>query len=504
MVLGRNDGQRMSNGRRTIDRRRRVLYSANQADNERSTAASRRETERLREARRPTAAYGSRVHRRLRGRWFSIVPVRRRTMITISSLLGGFALLLCAAHYAAVAWPSLAYEPEVARPLRLDRPDSFGRWFMVALLAGSACASLLIYQLRRYRNDDYQGRYRLWRLVLVVLALASVNSLVSIIDWSGALIDVAFGKRVALTGGDWIRLVVSLGGAILALRLIAEVRRSRFSLCMMTLAVALLAIPEAANWNVLPVDTLFKWTAVTSAPLLGCTALFISLGGYLRMLYREVRQIDENDSLKDRFQQMRLRVFQRSADGETKNFAEESDNPEPRRKRWGRRRKESAETDLEEEQPEEEGSGAEAEDNENAPRARRRWLGLRRAKTDNEQSGEQQTEAAPRKKRRGFSMRLSPPTSDDGQTGGDEAADEQQDEPSEKGPKIGRGWLRRKKQAAEETGTAENSSNKDSAAQSPTASPSDAIDAEEIDWDSLNKAERRRLRKQLKRQNRAA
>ncbi len=365
----------MSNGRRTIDRRRRVLYSTSQADNARSTAASRREVERLREARRPTAAYASRVHRRLRGRWFSLVPVRRRTMITIASLLGGFAILLCAAHYAAVAWPSLAYRPDVARPLRLDRPDSFGSWFIGVLLAGSAGASLLIYQLRRYRVDDYQGRYRLWRLVLVVLMLASVNSLVSIIDWSGAILDAAFGKRVALTGGDWIRLVVSIGGAVLALRLIAEVRRSRFSLGMMIVACAILAIPQAANWNVLQDDTLLKWTAITSAPLLACTALFISLGGYLRMLYREVRQIEESDSLKERFQQMRLRIFQRSGEAETADDDEASGDHEPRQRRSRRQRPANAEAEAVAEESVEEETETEETD-QSSPRARRRWFGL--------------------------------------------------------------------------------------------------------------------------------
>ncbi len=488
-IAGKNDGQRMSNGRRTIDRRRRVLYSANQADNAPSTAASRRETERLREARRPTAAYGSRVHRRLRGRWFSMVPVRRRTMITIASLLSSIALLLCAAHYAAVAWPPLAYRPEVARPLRLDRPDSFGRWFIGALLAGSAGASLLIYQLRRYRVDDYQGRYRLWRLVLMVLILAGVNSLVSIVDWSGALLDAAFGKRVALTGGDWIRLVVSIGGAVLALRLIAEVRRSRFSLGLMILACVILAIPEAANWNVLQVDSLLTWTAVTSAPLLACTALFISLGGYLRMLYREVRQIEENDSLKNRFQQMRMRVFKRSGDAEAEHLEEDSDDHEPRRRRWGRRRPVAAETEVEREKPKAEESEQEVEEEaedtaESSPRARRRWLGLRRAKTENEKSVDEQTE----------------PTQDD-------QASDQSDEPNEKGPRIGRGWLRRKQKSDAEGNAAEDSSNNNrgpAERSQPTDEQSDATDPDDIDWDSLSKADRRRLRKQLKRQNRAA
>ena len=130
-------------------------------------------------------------------RWSRFVVARwsrwQRSLATL-------AVVLCGAHYASVAWPSLAYRPEIARPLRLDRPDSFGCWFMVALLAGSAGTSFLIYQLRRYRNDDFTGRYRLWRLVLVVMVMASVNAHVSIIDWVGALLEVGFGKRVALIG----------------------------------------------------------------------------------------------------------------------------------------------------------------------------------------------------------------------------------------------------------------------------------------------------------------
>ena len=173
----------MQHGRRTVGRRRRVLYTSHHADSSTSTAASRREAAKLREARRPPAAYGSRVHRRLRGRWFSIVPVRRRTLSIGSAIIASIVLLLCLAHYFAVTRPWLAYNPEVARPLRLDRPDSFGHWIMCVLLAGSSGASLLIYQLRRYRNDDYGGQYRLWRLVLVLLMIASIHSLVGLIDW---------------------------------------------------------------------------------------------------------------------------------------------------------------------------------------------------------------------------------------------------------------------------------------------------------------------------------
>jgi hypothetical protein len=368
----------MSYGRRTNDRRRRVLYSAHQSEQTPATAASRREAERLREARRPTAAYGSRVQRRLQGRWFSLVPVRRRTLILITGMIATSALLLCGAHYASVAWPTIAYRPEIARPLRLDRPDSFGRWFIGALLAGSACASLLIYQLRRYRVDDYHGRYRLWRIVLVVFILASVNSLVSIIDWSGALLDASFGKRIALSGGDWIRLVVSLAGAVLALRLVAEVRRSRFALVTMVLACFFLAIPEAAKWKFLEVESLERWAAITSAPLLACAALFISVGGYLRMLHREVLQIDESDSLRDRFQQVYQRIFQQSDDAEAEDVDDQEES-EPRRW-WRRDRPDKATAAVEPDAKKKKAKQAELESDvkdDPDPSKKRRWLGLR-------------------------------------------------------------------------------------------------------------------------------
>jgi hypothetical protein len=482
------------------------LYSSHQADQSPSTAASRREAERLREARCPPEAYGSRVHRRLRARWFSLVPVRRRTLFTVAGLFAAVAALLAAAHYASVAWPSIAYESEIARPLRLDRPDSFGRWFMVALLAGSSGASFLIYQLRRYRNDDFQGHYRLWRLVLIVLMLASLNSLVSIVDWGGALLDFGFGKRVALAGSDWIRIVLSIGGAVLALRLVAEVRRCRFALGMMLVACALVAIPEAAKWNMLEVDSIGEWAVVTSAPLLACTALFISLVGYLRMLYREVRRIEGNGSLRDRFQQMRLRVFRQSE--------REQDEPqtEPRGRQPKRRRQSVAEVEEQIYEDEEVAEDSEFKDGEeeSASRGKRRWFGLRRAKTASvkkaEESGgdESDGQSAPQKKRR-FSMRLAPQSNKpaEDKTGVDSQADAGTNE--ERARKR-RGWLRRK-QGAEPNDDAPRDESPTKQAVSKSAaerSDEDSINADEIDWNSLSKADRRRLRKQLKRQNRAA
>ena len=530
---------RMHQGRRTGGRRRRVLYTSHHADSSTPTAASRREAAKLRKARRPPAAYGWRVHRRLRGRWFSLVPVRRRTLTITSTVIVSITLLLCLAHYFAVTWSALAYRPEVARPLRLDRPDSFGHWIMCVWLAGCSAASLLIYQLRRYRNDDYRGQYRLWRLVLVLLLIASVHSLVGLIDWGGALLDAVLGQRVALNGNDWLRLLVGIGSAIIGLRLIAEVRQSRWSLIWLSTACAFFAIPEAVNWNVMTVETIGRWTLVTSAPLIACTAMFLALLGYLRMLLREVRRI-EDDSLLERFQELKTRLLARRRD-DTEDTDEQEDRP---RRRWfafGSPTARTAELDDDQEdeadeyeQDEDEYDDGEYEDedeqadeeNEYAedepldeepdltPRKKRRWFGLRAAQpevSEGQASDQPEEEPAPeqqRKKRR-WSLRLNPVKRSADDEDQPEDSPQAEDNETAEQPKRRFGLSWRRKPTSEDDEAA--SEPADSGYQSDDASSAssgeaddDYIDPDEIDWDRLSKAERRRLRKQLKRQGRAA
>jgi hypothetical protein len=566
----------MSIERRTADRRRRVLYSTHHSD-----LTTTGDLERLREARRPAAVYGSRVHRRLRARWFSLVPVRRSTMIVLASVLVGISCLLCLGHYAAVAWPAVAYRPEIARPLRLDRPDSFGRWFMVAMLTGSAGASFLIYQLRRHRNDDFAGQYRLWRTVLIVALLASLHVLVSVIDWGGALLDLAFGRRVALTGSDWIHLVVMFGGAVLSLQMMAEIRRCRSAMGAMLSAVLCWTISEAAQWNVLQVTTLNRWVLVTTAPLLASTAVFIATVAYLRMLYREVRQVNDAVSMRERWQRMRQSWFDRDPEEAVENKPAKRDPKEPRR-RWFQRddrpkqplkiRKQGRQDEVTEEPPSKQVDRSRNEQPETPePQAEKRsWFGLKRKSRVDQDASEvdagddRQADQTPKppKPRRRFSLRLAPPTMKDTTTQADEE-DESVDSTAEQ-PKQRRGWLRRKEQPAAEVesstdeveeadGSRENRgwfrrkkpaaseptetdesaesppSNKGiggwlrrkkttevetetsaedrksrQSAQTPAAETDESVDSDDIDWNGLSKSERRRLRKQLKRQDRAA
>ncbi len=498
--------------------------------------------EKLREARNPNETYGKRVNRRLRGRWFSLVPVRRRSLGLVTGVVGGFVILLVFAHHSCVTSSWFANHPNVARPLRLDRPDSFGHWILCVLLAASAGISFLIYQLRRHRSDDFRGHYRLWRLLTFVLVAASLHSLVGLVGWLGAILDSFVGKRVALTGSDWLRLMLLFGSAILALRVVAEVRKSRWALLFVLLGISILAVPEAVNWNLIEVETIGRWSLVTSAPLLGCTALFVGFVGYLRMVFRDVRKIEDTETFAEKFAKLKEQVLGRSDYDDYE--AEPEPEPEPKERRgWFSRRArksereeqqyddqedELEEEDYEEDEPESEVAEEQEVQGEPEPRNTKRkrgWLGRRKraaAEPAQDEADEQEEEALaddetadekPKRKKRGWSFRLKPKAEPEdseepavNESEDEASTDDDAEEPApakKRGPIFG--W-RKKNAAGNSDDEVPEESEPEPEVQEQVAESSDEeiVDANDIDWSSLSKSERRRLRKKLKRQNRAA
>lgn len=491
----------MSFGRRGTSnlRRRRLLVYHSSRDDGGDSAASRRQFEKLREARRPTEVYGTHVNRRLRGRWFSLVPVRRRAIAAVAAVIVAIALLLCLGHWAAVAWQPLAYRPELARPLRLDRPDSFGSWARAVFFAASAGTSFLVYQLRRYRNDDFRGSYRIWPPVIALMAVASLDAVCPLVPWGGELIEVVLGRRVALAGSDWIRIVLTVGGIALAMRMLAEVRHSKLALATMFTATVGFAIPMAARWGVISGDTPIRWLVITSCPLVATAALWVACGAYLRKLFREVRKMDAEDELSLRFAQWRQRLaaWQRSTNPDTAVATPKAAAAPTRR-------------------------SSKVESTRQSPRT---------VATGSDQPHAQQPEPTPERKKRRFQLLFwrrqptlvsetatadavdtaSPATSITSATGSIPVPEVN---PVDKPPRGRRifGWLSKRQPKTSGNATA-SSGQPDKQVQQSSKSPqthdqeqddSGSVDDPSIDWASLGKAERRKLRREMKRGGNAA
>lgn len=600
----------MSQIRRSNDRRRRVLYHSHVSPMSPSTPATRQATEQLRAARQPAQAFGSRVHRHLRGRWFSLVPVSRLAVSLVATVVILVPMLLALLHHLTFTWPSLAYQTEIARPLRIDFPNSFATWWTTMVLALSAGATRLIYVLRRHRRDDYRGHYQLWRLTLIVLLLASVHSTVNLVAWLGAFLDLMVGDRAVLSGANWLRIVLDVGGIVLAMRLIAEVHRDRPALIAMLASGALLGWSEAATWQLITVDSFAEATLVIAAPMLGWSSFLVAATIYLRSMYRQIRRIPNAPPLRQRLTEWMAERREGEDDFDSEFFEpdqairpaaadiktsqpaavtkpqptkavprqdastseDEDEDAEPKSKKPGlfsrfRRRPKQAQEEREPAPPTKDSRGKSVDNNTDddaddaAPqKPKRRWFGLRAAiQIDEEQDDIDAKESPepdpPVQKKRRFSLRLKPQSQnvDDGDSKDSDSpqpATQSQTDGEPEVVKERKGWfgglLRRKKvdddadvdsdddaPSTSRGGSRAGSNNsrpggplssRNSAAQNQPAATraplsaaarsqtnasgpqddEDDIDPDDIDWDSMSKAERRRMRKKLKRSGRAA
>jgi len=575
----------MSFPRRQDERRRRVMLTTVGADTPPATASSRRQMEQLREARRPVVAYGSRVRQCLRGRWFSLVPVTRSATVQVSALIGVLIAIVVGLHHCTVRFPAIADRPELVNVLSMDIPGSLGRFLTGMLMLGLAGTSWLTYQLRRYRNDDFRGHYRVWQMVMVVAMVCSIATMVPLVGLAGALLEWGLGKRVALSGADWIRLLLSVGGAVLAMRTIAEVRRHRAALALLLAGWAVAAIPVAENWNLFEMTTPARWTMVMTSPLIAAGFWFLASVTYLRTLYCEVRgferpmgawtrlreatrarweagrsETDRQDDRRDdessektarrrkRQQEPAVaRTSQSSArssnsrDTEASNSRDTEDETESPPKRgfrlWGRRNDDTDETtsNVEDEQePDSEDTDLPDPSSDSETSTKRRWWQRSQKQADDSDTSSNDDAAAgqaedesengdePARKRRWWqrspgakepstSEQESPTDASQDQANGDDNVETEA--PAKR--RFGLGLSRRKTNQQPPDEPADDGSGAESAPPSrstqtqPTATKSsqsdnDELNEEDIDWSSLSKAERRRLRKQLKRSGRAA
>ena len=545
----------MNYSRRPDERRRRVMMTTGMAAPTAATASSRRRMEQLREARRPQVAYGSNVRKCLRGRWFSLVPVDRSTYVKFLAGLAAIVAALVFFHDASVRYATIADQPSWVDVLRISRYGSFGRYAIGVLYLCVAGAAWLVYQLRRYRNDDFSGNYQLWQWIVASALVASVSSAVPVLGMLGAAIDWSLGQRAALSGEDWIELFLMVGGAILALRTVAEMWRYRWSSGFMIAGWVAMAIPTAADWNMIDVGDLARWTVVTSAPLLAVAFWFAATVGYLRCLFREVRGIESAPGLMQR-----LRVVAADWTSEDDSLGVErsteksaaSSNASKRKATVGSTPQTEPKRPASRVQPkharkDESATEETSHDQLVATKSRRSWWPFGRSKSDDGGAGAEVSKATdssvnegrtsraddsndepePEKRKWWPSLKRKAKTGNQEETGEaqdveketDDTSDSKSAEDASESPgqkrRFGLGSIMKRRAASSTEDTSDTEESSDTSSEQASPSPSNAsnnpsqddkaqLNEDDIDWASMNKSERRRMRKQLKRGGKAA
>ncbi|MEM8912657.1 MAG: hypothetical protein AAGC97_12890, partial [Planctomycetota bacterium] len=238
-------------------------------------------------------------------------------------------LCLVGMNHWILPWISSGEHPGIVAVFQIGLPGSLASYVHSILLLMTSGSAWLIYQLRRYRNDDFRGEYRLWRSIVICTMLASLAAVVPVIGLAGELLEWSFGRRVALSGTDWVLLLITLGGTVLALRTIMEMRRVYRPLVLLMLGWGLMAIPVASRFNAIEIDSPWRWSLATSAPLAAATCWFLSSILYLRCLYADVLDVRRSSSLWQRIQSATVNwSADRRADRQAKKDSAEKEKSE--------------------------------------------------------------------------------------------------------------------------------------------------------------------------------
>jgi hypothetical protein len=164
-----------------------------------------------------------------------LVP-RKYTTLLLWFLLG---VTVVAGLEALYAWmPELARQTTDGRiaAFDLDSEGSLGAWYSSFILQLAALMALIVFAVRRQKEDDYHGRYRIWAWAAVCWQLMSIDESASLHEGFKELMTLTSGQRVLGDGSIWWVAAYGLVLGTVGIRLVLEMRACRSSTAAFVLA----------------------------------------------------------------------------------------------------------------------------------------------------------------------------------------------------------------------------------------------------------------------------
>ena len=188
----------------------------------------------------------------LRGEPSLLDLVPRRPLAFVFLFLAGAGLI--AAVECLYAWmPALSAalrRPGRIAAFELGEPGSLGTWIASLELLAAAGIALLVYRVRRHRNDDYHGRYRVWLWATMCWFLLAADLSTGLRGGFRDAMILATGARVAGDGSIWWAIAYALLFGSIGTRLLMDMWPCRLSTAALGLAACgyVAAAPAHFGW----------------------------------------------------------------------------------------------------------------------------------------------------------------------------------------------------------------------------------------------------------------
>ncbi|HAC89249.1 MAG TPA: hypothetical protein DCF63_01255 [Planctomycetaceae bacterium] len=277
-----------------MDRRRRVLLDASQ--NETANANSSR-THAADRTGSPTgkrdAGYSLNVRQACGLRLVQLIPVRRRSYWTIVFVSFLVTSVLLIGHYLVYVSGSLPwYGHPLATTLDAAHPQSLAAWFGSHLWLLCLGATILTFQIRRHKLDDYSGEYRLWFWLVITCLLASIDSTAHVTELLGQGLDPWSRLNLGWSGKAVVQATTTVLVGVLGLRLCTELKSVPLSLGFWLLGLVAWAGSAALSQDGLRITLTpqMRYWLQSALWLAGLTSIWLAALTYLRHVYIEAQR----------------------------------------------------------------------------------------------------------------------------------------------------------------------------------------------------------------------
>lgn len=181
----------------------------------------------------------------------------------------------------------------------LDGRGSLAVWLSSTLLSLSGVVAVLVYTVRRYRTDDYHGRYRVWLWAAMCWFLVSVDKTGSVHEGIKEMMSVVTGTRIYGDGSIWwVIPYFFLLGAV-GLRLLIDMRECRLSFSALVGAGLAYALSVAAQLGwLLGRGGAKKVMVEEGAELIGDLLILMAMGLHARFVILDAKGLSRSSSGK--------------------------------------------------------------------------------------------------------------------------------------------------------------------------------------------------------------
>lgn len=324
------------------DRRRRVLrdsMTSEQSLGATSAAAHKEAALQVDASARRGAGYSHEVRKACSQRLVQLIPVRRVSYLAACVLSIAIPTILMLAHYMIYVSGTLRwYGHPLAASLDASHPSSIVAWFGSHLWLVCLAATLLTFQLRRHKLDDYRGEYRLWFWLVITCLLASLDATTRLSELIGLAIDGWCQINLGLGGPMVTTATLAVLIGMLGLRLCSELKTVPLSLVLWLAGLSSWAGSAALAQEEFLLEITLQYRIWLKAALWigGLTAIWLSALTYLRAVYQEAQQrfLARSRMASSRF--ARNSKMQKSSESTRKASEKETDQADTK-SRWNLR-----------------------------------------------------------------------------------------------------------------------------------------------------------------------